>query len=246
MGKIDNMTATYKIRRITRTRKTGITTPAFCTLEATLKFDGEEAPHCVYNEYVALRLAQTLHAPVAEGVLTSTGDGPAYASLMLDSPGINLPDVLETQFDQVAKRYPQPVALLVAYDLFIGNRDRARNLKAALATPHIQLFAAFDHSHALLGVDQQPERSISQLQQGDLLVRSHPFYGRVQGALLQRQTARIAALSEDIIRECCQMGKAFRGVSESLQTALAEALIQRRRYLEGIVQFHDSVIRAQP
>ncbi|MDR7928699.1 hypothetical protein RIE95_17190 [Acidithiobacillus thiooxidans] len=49
---------TYKIRRISSTRKSGITTPAFCTLEATLKFDGEEAPHCVYNEYVALRLAE--------------------------------------------------------------------------------------------------------------------------------------------------------------------------------------------
>lgn len=76
-------------------------------------------------------------------------------------------------FDQVAKIYPQQVALLVAFDLFIGNGDRARNLKAALATPHIQLFAAFDHSHALLGADQKPENSISQLKQGDLLVRSH-------------------------------------------------------------------------
>lgn len=236
---------TYKIRRISSTRKSGITTPAFCTLEATLKFDGEEAPHCVYNEYVALRLAQTLHAPIAEGVLTSTGDGPAYASLMLDSPGINLPDVLENQFDQVAKIYPQQVALLVAFDLFIGNGDRARNLKAALATPHIQLFAAFDHSHALLGADQKPENSISQLKQGDLLVRSHPFYGRVQSTSLHRKSQRIASLSEDIIRECCQMGKPFRGVTEVLQSSLAEALIHRRRYLEGIVRLHEPVIRAR-
>jgi len=89
------MPETYKIRRITGIRKNGVTVPSLCTLEAALKFDSTESPHCVYNEYVAHRLAQTLHAPVAEGVLTNTGDGQAYASLMLHSPGINLPDVLE-------------------------------------------------------------------------------------------------------------------------------------------------------
>ncbi|MDA8154750.1 hypothetical protein [Acidithiobacillus thiooxidans] len=237
---------TYKIRRISSTRKSGITAPALCTLGATLKFDGEEAPHCVYNEYVALRLAQTLHVPVADGVLTSTGDGPTYASLMLHSPGINLPDVLENQLDSVAQRYPQRVAALLAYDLFIGNGDRARNLKAALVTPHVRFFAAFDHSHALLGVESNPTNSIRKLAEGELIVRRHPFYGRVQAVFLEGWISRIVALPDGYIRECCGMGKPFRAVSEELQQFLADAMIKRKAALPAIVQGYASFIRSRP
>ncbi|MCE5360489.1 MAG: hypothetical protein JJ714_05785 [Acidithiobacillus sp.] len=240
------MLETYKIRRITGIRKNGVTVPSLCTLEAALKFDSTESPHCVYNEYVAHRLAQTLHAPVAEGVLTNTGDGQAYASLMLHSPGINLPDVLEPQLDRIAQMYADMVAALVAFDIFIGNGDRARNLKATLVTPHVRLFAAFDHSHTLLGVDSDPSRSIRELAWGELLVRKHPFYGRVRAVFLEGWIRRIVALSDDYIRECCRMGKPFRAVTEELQQSLADALIKRKAALPTIVQRHATFIRSRP
>ncbi|XTI73273.1 hypothetical protein ACQAYK_03935 [Acidithiobacillus sp. AC3] len=230
---------TYKIRRISRrSGSSGITQPAVGTLDALLKFDGNEAPHCVYNEIVALRLAQTLRMPIADGVLVTTGDGPTYASLLLHSPGISLPDVLNSQLDAVAQRYPQQAASLLAFDLWIGNGDRARNLKAVLATAHIQLFAGFDHSHALLGADKTPEDSIRALREGRLLVQSHPFYGRVRKIPLGAAFDRIQALSDVLIRECCVLGKPFRGVSEAWQEDLAGALIRRQSKLFAIYRAH--------
>ncbi|MDA8151215.1 MAG: hypothetical protein M0003_00640 [Acidithiobacillus sp.] len=237
---------TYKIRSISSSRKSGITVPSLCTLDAALKFDSTESPHCVYNEYVAHRLAQTLHVPVAEGVLTTTGDGQAYASLLLHSPGINLPDVLDPQLDRIAHMYPDMAAALVAFDIFIGNGDRARNLKAALVTPHVRLFAAFDHSHALLGVESNPKNSIRKLTEGELVVRRHPFYGRVQTVFLEGWISRIVALPDGYIRECCGMGKPFRAVSEELQQFLADAMIKRKVALPAIVQGHASFIRSRP
>ncbi|MGC8733130.1 MAG: hypothetical protein ACP5RC_12870, partial [Halothiobacillaceae bacterium] len=162
---------TYRIRRIYSRKVKGSTQASQGTLDAILKFDGEESPHCVYNELVAMRLAQTLHIPVADGVLTLTPDGQTYASLELAASGLQLPDVLESRLDDVARRYPDEAAALVAFDLLIGNFDRGNNLKAVLASPHLQLFRAFDHSHALLSVKSAPEDSIKALASDALLVR---------------------------------------------------------------------------
>ena len=103
-----------------------------------------------------MRLAQTLHIPVADGVLAATGEGPAYASLEVASPDIPLPDLLQSQTVQVAEAYPDEVAALIAFDIFIGNRDRMRNIKASTVTPHIQIFKGFDHSHSLLSIEEDP------------------------------------------------------------------------------------------
>ena len=75
VGEIFMPEPTYRIRRIYSRRVKGSTQASQGTLDAILKFDGEESPHCVYNEIVALRLAQTLHVPVADGALTLTPDG---------------------------------------------------------------------------------------------------------------------------------------------------------------------------
>jgi len=225
----------YKIHHIRRRTSTGITLASFCTLNAILKFDCDESPYCVYNEHVATKLAQTLHLPVADGVLTSTGDGPAYASLEIASPGLSLPDLLESQHSKAASLYPNETAALVAFDILIGNNDRGRNLKASLVTPHIKIFKAFDHSHCLLTVEETPEDSIKRLLNGDLITTSHPFYGHVRQSLLDDWIKRIAVVDDTYINECCLMGKQFRAVSEDQQRKLASALIRRKEVLSNIV-----------
>ncbi len=50
---------------------------------------------------------------------------------------------------------------LVAFDVWIGNRDRGRNLKASVVTPHLPVFRAFDHSHALLNIEATPEEGLT-------------------------------------------------------------------------------------
>ena len=74
-----------------------------------------ESPHLVYNELVSLRLAQSLKVPVADGVLTVSGDGLAYASLEVALPGKALPDALPSQFGVIAQDCPHESAGLLAF-----------------------------------------------------------------------------------------------------------------------------------
>lgn len=228
----------YKINRIRRKISTGVTAASLCTLNAILKFDCDESPHCVYNELVATKLAQTLHLPIADGVLTSTGDGPAFASLEVASPGLSLPDMLESQCGKASSIYPKEAAALVAFDILIGNNDRGRNLKSSLTTSHIKIFKAFDHSHCLLTIEEDPKQSIWRLGCGELIVSHHPFYGHIRQTLFDDWIKRIVDMDDIYIRECCQMGKTFRAVTEDLQQMLADALIKRKTYLRTIVDRH--------
>jgi len=225
----------YTIHRIRHRAKSGVTVASLCTLNAILKFDCVESPYCVYNEYVATRLAQTFHLPVADGVLTSTGDGPAFASLEIASPGLSLPDILKSQRGKAADLYPNETAALVAFDILIGNNDRGRNIKTSLTTPHIKVFKAFDHSHCLLTIEEYPEISIDRLNNGELIVTFHPFYGYVRQDLLIEWVDRIAAMDDVYFQECCLMGKTFRAVTEDLQQKLSSALIKRKSELDTIV-----------
>lgn len=234
----------YTIRRLGRVRTNGITAPVTGSLNAVIKFDGPESEHCVYNELVAVRLAQTLHAPLADGVLTLAGSGHAFASLELGAPGLPLPDVPESHHSRVAELYPEAVAGLVAFDIWIGNPDRARNFKASLVTPHVPVFRGFDHSHALLCVESTSARSLQRLRAGDLIAETHPFYGRVHLEHLDRWVSRIKALPEDYIRECCEFGRPIGAVTVRTQKALSQALTQRRNKLLVIVQINLGTVRA--
>ncbi len=80
-----------------------------------------------------------------------------------------LPDALPSQFGVIAQNYPHEAAGLLAFDILIGNHDHARNLKASVVTPHIPLFCAFDHSHVLLNIRDNPHDSIKALKSDDLL-----------------------------------------------------------------------------
>jgi len=231
-----NLTPSYKIHRIRKRGLTGITRASSCTLNAILKFDTHELPHCVYVEHVSIKLAQTLHIPVADGVLTTTGDGPTYASLELASPGIPLPDILKSQIQHVAEKYPYEIAALTAFDIFIGNWDRAQNIKASLVTPHMPIFMGFDHSHALLNIKEDPLESIGILKSDDMIVTQHPFFGFLSQALLSAWGDRISQADDEYITECCCFNRPFRAVTLELQKHLAEALVIRKKNLWNIIE----------
>jgi len=234
----------YSIRRLGTVRRSGVTSPVTGSLHAVIKFDSPEAEHCVYNELVAVRLAQTLHAPLADGVLTVAGAGHAFASLELGAPGLPLPDLPESQHGRAAELYPEAVAGLVAFDVWIGNPDRANNFKASLVTPHVPVFRGFDHSHALLCVESTTAKSLQRLKAGDLIAEVHPFFGRVRLEHLARWVERIKALPDDYIAECCEFGRPIGAVTVKTQKALVQALIQRRNKLGVIIQIHMGTVRA--
>lgn len=235
----------YKIHRIMRQISHGSTRSSKCTLPAILKFDCEESPHCVYNESVVVRLGQTLHVPIADGVLTHTGDGPAFASLEIGSPGLSLPNLVESRIEKIARTYPDEVAALTAFDILIGNFDRKQNLKASIATPHIKVFLGFDHSHALLNLKDDPMESIQCLGSNDLAVRCHPFYGHLDWDMLYWWAERISSTPDNSIRECCLMGKTFRAVTEDLQRMLADALVCRKQLLPSIISENELTIMGE-
>lgn len=229
------MAANYKIRSIRKKSFPGITAPVSCSLDAILKFDSAESPYCVYSELVSLRLAQTFHIPVASGVLTMTGSGEAYASIELGSPGLRLPDLLPPQFVNAASHYADEAAALVVFDIFIGNWDRGSNIKASFVTPHLPIFQGFDHEHGLLGVESDPMKSIEKLGMPELIVRNHPFYGQVSGALVTTWADRIAHADDMMIRECCEIKRPLRAVTTDMQEKLSEALCKRKAMLPTIV-----------
>ncbi|WP_291317344.1 hypothetical protein [Desulfuromonas sp.] len=236
---------TYVLNRILKTRRQGITAPANCRLNAILKRDGLESPDCVYIEKVAVRLAQTFHVPVADGVLTEAEWELAFASLEVAAPRIPLPDLLKSQFKKTAEKYPDQVAALLVFDLLIGNRDRASNLKAALNTPGTSLFRGFDHSHVLLNIEDTPEKSIAALKARQLIVLFHPFFGLVMRVFLDLWVERISAVDDRLIRECCVFGRKFQNVSSTTQEALADALVWRKNTLADIVSSHTDQIDPQ-
>lgn len=240
---------TITIHRISRKRRKshdGITEPLTATVDAILKFDSPESRFCVYNEISALRLAQTLHVPVADGVLTTTSAGHTYASLMLDTSGMLLPNLLDWQIPRAAGMYPDETAATVAFDILIGNDDRANNLKMSMLTNHLPLYRIFDHSHCLLTHRVNPLESISFLKSDKLLVRSHPFYGTVDMDLVMKWVKRIEELSPYIFRECFIMKRPLGAATDAMQVALADALEHRRRNLRKIIEANAEMIAGTP
>lgn len=233
----------YRLRRLGRSHLSGVTQPLPGTLEAVIKFDSVEAPFCVYCEIVAVRLGRMLAIPVAEGVLTFTGTRQAFASIRLADDG-SPRKLAKHQWIDVAGRYSQGVAALTAFDIFIGNGDRTDNFVASLVS-HLPLLQGFDHSHALLCCCRTAQQSVRALRNGDLVVKSHPFYHLLQRELLERWVERIAAIPDHYVLECCSVGQPIGAVSCRMQASLGRALVVRKNQLRTIIDAHLGTIRPQ-
>lgn len=220
-----------------RQLSTGSTKPFACTVNAVLKYDCEEAPQAVYNELVAVRLAQTLHIPIADGLLTDRDGSDHFASLHIGRSNEKLPPLRDYQIKAVAYRYPDEIAAMTAFDIFIGNRDRHDNVVASLASNH-RIFGGIDHGMSLLSVEELPAKSLERLRSGKLIVEFHPFYRYVNSTALTSWAARIAVADPRDIRECCHCDKAIGSVPIELQEQLAEALLERQKQLPITITTH--------
>lgn len=211
-----------------------------------MKFDGEESPHCVYNEAVAVRLAQTVHAPTADGVLAVSSGGPVFVSLAMTARPERLPNVHWRMRHKVAAKYAEEIAALVAFDIFVGNNDRDGNLKASIANPGLYLFRAFDHSHTLLAARRaDPTTSLAALKAGEVIAIRHPFYGLVDFDAVRAWGKRIAATPDTLITECCVLRRDFRSVPLAMQQRLARALNARKTLLATILRDNQYLITTE-
>lgn len=227
--------AFYKIKQIRQKVATAsMTEPARGTLDVVLKQDSDNSPCCVYNEMVALRLAQRLGIPVAMGV-PSVGDGGIYfASLTIGGLSINLPDVPRRRMEGVAKRYPNAAAAIFVFDVWILNSDRESNLKANLTSAPTPIVAAIDHEQTLLGVKDDPGDSLAALNAMGFPER-HPLAGYVSIRDVQRWTIAVAELSDEAITDAVVLGHSVGGVHARTQQKLAQALIDRREQIAELV-----------
>ncbi|RLL51723.1 hypothetical protein D8Y20_08525 [Mariprofundus sp. EBB-1] len=212
-------------------------------MNAVLKADNVESPQCVYNEKVATNLAQTLHIPNAAGVLADTSGSTSFASLEIASPGISLPNIRKSWISGAAKLYPDYVAALIVFDILIGNNDRYQNLKVSLFTPHMDIFTAFDHSHALLHPWHEPHKAVELLMSDSLIAKKHTFYGHVSHERLLHWGRRIKETRNYLIKECCEFGRPINTVDVAMQKKLGVALAYRKKRLLHIIADHEDVIR---
>lgn len=225
----------YKIKQIKKKIATAsMTEPVRGTLDVVLKQDGDNSPCCVYNEMVALRLAQRLGIPVAMGVPTLGDGGIYFASLIVGGLSINLPDLSRRRMEGVSKRYPNAAAAIFVFDVWILNSDRENNLKANLTSAPTQIIAAIDHEQTLLGVKATPEDSVAALNSMEFPER-HPLANFVSVSHVQRWTIAIAELSDEAIVNAVVLGHSVGGVHAQTQQRLAQALIERREQIEELV-----------
>jgi len=229
----------YSIRRIYKKQPKGVTSPQFCSINAILKSDGVESPQCVYNELVATKIAQTLHAPNAMGVLTQSESDFLFASLEIAKPNTPLPNIRKSWFQDAATKYPDQVAALIVFDIFIGNTDRYQNLKVSLFNQANPIFVAFDHSHSLLHpYYQNTDDSIGILNSDELIAKNHPFFGLVECQRLDDWCDRLMDAPDYLIRGCCEVGSTFNSVDQNTQAKLAEALVWRKDNIQHIIKKH--------
>jgi hypothetical protein len=234
-----------RIRSIGKEVGTGSTAPCFCSLHGILKFDHpQEAPNCVYNELVAMRLGVCVGAPIAMGTMVAAERGEGFVSLMIGATNFTLPDLDSALWAKASTTFPSHATALLTFDIFIGNNDRSGNLKVDMKRPGMKFFAAFDHSHCLLDANLDYENSLNQLNSNDLMLTEHPFF-KAPGVTFRQAilyAERIAKLSDEIIFNCCVFGEKFRGVSLEQQESLAKALTYRRKNLPKIIRDNKKTI----
>src|SRR5690348_11554661 len=103
--------------------------------------------YVVPNEFICGRLGLIMGLPVPPGVVVRADSGDlAYVALRFGQKGEKLPPVIP---EHVVEDNPSVAAGVVAFDCWVGNRDRhTQNLAYSRAVRNMHIF---DHSHALLG-----------------------------------------------------------------------------------------------
>lgn len=234
----------YTVTSVSNETLEGITDPRPCTLNGIAKFDGPESEHCVYNEYVALRLGRLLNVPLADGVLSQINNETSYVSLQLCTRQKALLNPEESQYPAIAYRYPLEAAALAAFDILIGNYDRYSNFYATMV--HQPIFRAFDHSQCLLTLEDDPIDSIRLLASDKLITTAHPFYGCIKQDILESWLSRLQRIDKDFIWRCCYMMRPFKQVTVEIQQQLTEALTTRLKNLPEIISANIERICYQP
>ena len=225
---------TYTLTGVRRAVGHGATEPEIGDVAAIIKHDGRESRAQIYSEYVAGRLAVMLGVTVAAGVLVAHAAGLRYASLKVAEVGFGLTDIEAEHVDAVVARYPVEAANLSVFDVWIGNGDRAGNLRANLDESTDNLLVGLDHGGSLLSAGDSVDAALRRLRRANF-PQGHLFAKRIDRRLADAMVTRIMQVSDEAIQDACVLGETLGSVILPDQADLAEALIWRRNELEAVV-----------
>ena len=225
---------TYTLSGVRKAVGRGATEPEIGDVAAIIKQDGRESRAQIYCEYVAGRLAAMVGVTVAAGVLVAHAAGLRYASLKVAEVGFTLTDIEPEHADAVVARYPVEAASLAVFDVWIGNGDRAGNLRANLQESTDNLMIGLDHGGSLLSAGDSIDAALGRLRRVDF-PRGHLFAGGLDRRLTDAMVQRIQCVSDAAIQDACVLGETLGSVMLPDQADLADALIWRRDQLRVIV-----------
>ena len=195
---------TYALKNVRSLVGHGVTEPEFGEVSAVIKQDNDESRAQVYSEYVGSRLAALLCIPTAAGVFVTHSRGLRYASLMIAEVGFSLTEIDSPHAEEVALRYPVESAKLAVFDVWIGNIDRAGNIRANLGESTDNLIVGIDHGGCLLYCADDIDSSLDRLLNKQW-PPIHIFHGYVRDYLVQPIVERIMRLSDESIQEACMV-----------------------------------------
>jgi len=225
---------TYTLSGVRKAVGHGATEPEIGDVAAIIKQDGRESRAQIYCEYVAGRLAAMVGVTVAAGILVAHAAGLRYASLKVAEVGFALTDIEPEHADAVVARYPVEAANLAVFDIWIGNWDRAGNLRANLQESTDNLMIGLDHGGSLLSVGDSIDAALHRLRREDF-PRGHMFAKRLDRRLADAMVERIMCISDEAVQDACVLGETLGSVILPDQADLADALIWRRDELQDIV-----------
>jgi hypothetical protein len=225
---------TYALKNVRVQVGHGATAPHYGEVSAVIKQDCEESRAQVYSEYVGSKLAALLGVQAAAGVFVAHSRGLRYASLVIAEVGFSLSDIDYTQAEEVAQRYPVEAAKIAVFDIWIGNFDRAGNLRANLGESTDNLIVGLDHGACLLSGGDDLDAALNRLLD-PTWPPNHIFGGLVKNCFVQSMVERVQRLSDEAIQEACMLGGTVGSVMPTDQAMLAEVLIRRRQWLPEMV-----------
>ncbi|MEK7122365.1 MAG: HipA family kinase [Patescibacteria group bacterium] len=217
-------------------RTDSVCEPEFFGVCGFAKCAQPDMPYIVANEYAANRLASAILLPTPPGFIVEKDSKPYFVSMDFNLAGEALPPI---QPDRVVEALPELSAGVIAFDIWVCNRDRhEENLHYDLTTNRLEVF---DHSHALLG-DGDVDQFLAK--KNELAIETHCL----APSLIIMETMvhwidRIKAIPEYYIREVLADSVSL-GFPQGREGQCADMLIDRRRNLVDLIRTDYAVFRS--
>jgi hypothetical protein len=210
----------------------GATGAQYVNVSAVGKTNSANAPYVVANELVCSQLGHILKLPVPPGfVIVNESGQPHFASLDFNLTGDTLPPIIPDRF---VAAFREQIGSILAFDIFIANDDRhARNLAADYST-NPPRYILFDHSHALLGGNQNGIPKLDAASAA-LALGNHVLAGHIENdELFDSMLARIEQMPDYFIEETVSGAEDY-GLDGATAERLRNFLGDRRSHVRQLI-----------